>query len=67
MILRRLAKGLAGAVGSLVGLFVLAVILTARPGDPALYPPKAGAQVIYVVSHGWHSGVALPTAALTGP
>ena len=68
MILRRLAKGLAGAVGSLVGLFVLAAILTARPGDPALYPPPDPApRTIHVVSHGWHSGVALPLSALTGP
>ena len=62
--MRRLAKALAGIVGALV----LAVILTARPGDPALYPPaEAPQQVIHVVSHGWHSGIALPVAALTGP
>ena len=64
MILRRLAKGLSG----LVAAFVLAVILTARPGDPTLYPPTDPApRTIHVVNHGWHSGVTLPISALTGP
>lgn len=62
--MRRLAAGIAGLIGSLV----LAVIVTARPGDPALYPPTGpAAETIHVVSHGWHSGIALPMAALTGP
>ena len=61
---KRLGQGLF----CLVALLVLAVILTARPGDPTLYPPAEPAPAtIHVVSHGWHSGVALPTAALTGP
>ncbi|WP_375463899.1 DUF2459 domain-containing protein [uncultured Methylobacterium sp.] len=63
MILRRLAQALAGLVVALV----LAVVLTARPGDPVLYPPtEADPQTIHVVSHGWHSGIVLPLAALTG-
>ena len=65
---RRLAKGLATGLAASIGLLVLAAILTARPGDPALYPPAGPASAtIHVVSHGWHSGIALPTAALTGP
>lgn len=64
MILRRLAGALAG----LVVLLVLAAWLTAKPGDPALYPPtEASPQTIHVVGHGWHSGVVLPLGALSGP
>lgn len=64
VILRRLSI----AFTSLVALFVLAVILTAKPGDPALYPPTdPEPQTIHVVSNGWHSGVVLSRAALTGP
>lgn len=50
-------------------LLVLALItlFTAKPGDAALYPPKPGdAHAIYLVSHGWHSGLVLPRAVLTG-
>ncbi|GEO97954.1 DUF2459 domain-containing protein [Methylobacterium haplocladii] len=46
--------------------FLLAAVLTARPGDLTLYPPTdADARTIHLVSHGWHSGVVLPRAALT--
>ena len=39
---------------------------TARPGDPSLWPakPDKPATEIFVVSHGYHSGIAVPTAAL---
>jgi uncharacterized protein (TIGR02117 family) len=39
---------------------------TARPGDPSLWPPKPDepAAQIFVVSHGYHSGIAISTAAL---
>jgi uncharacterized protein (TIGR02117 family) len=39
---------------------------TARPGDPSIWPPKPGepATEIFVVSHGYHAGIALSTAAL---
>jgi uncharacterized protein (TIGR02117 family) len=39
---------------------------TARPGDPSVWPPRPdepGAE-IFVVSHGYHSGIAIATAAL---
>nr|WP_243214855.1 MULTISPECIES: DUF2459 domain-containing protein [Methylobacterium] len=58
---------MAGGVATLVGLLVLAALLTARPGDPDLYPaPDAEGTVIALVSHGWHSGLVLPRAVLTG-
>ncbi|WP_027173361.1 DUF2459 domain-containing protein [Methylobacterium sp. 10] len=63
MILRRLGQGLAG----LLVLLVLAAIVTARPGDPALYPaPDDDSENIELVSHGWHSGLVIPREALTG-
>lgn len=63
-VLPRLGRALAG----LVTLLILAAVLTARPGDPALYPPAEGAdaETIHLVSHGWHSGLVLPRDALTG-
>jgi uncharacterized protein (TIGR02117 family) len=63
VILRRLVLALAG-------LFMtcgLALVLTASPGDPALYPPtESDAPTIHLVSHGWHSGLVIPREILTG-
>ncbi len=63
--MRTLAKWLGLGV---LGFFVVLSIagwLTAKPGDPALWPPGAGAAVaeIYVVSHGYHSGIVIRRAA----
>jgi uncharacterized protein (TIGR02117 family) len=59
--LRRLGWGTAVALV----LFAAATVLTARSGDPSLYPPPAGAPTveIFVVSHGYHAGIVLPHAA----
>lgn len=62
----RLARRLGLVVAGLLILFGLAVVLTAKPGDPALYPPAGPAETVALVSHGWHSGLVLPRAALTG-
>jgi uncharacterized protein (TIGR02117 family) len=35
-------------------------VLTARPGDPALYPAENGGVDVVLVSHGFHSGLVLP-------
>ena len=62
----RFVRRLGLAVAGLLVLFVLAVVVTARPGDPVLYPPSREATPVALVSHGWHSGVVLPRAALSG-
>ena len=45
---------------------LLATLLTRQSGDPTLHPPRAGelAVEIAVVSHGYHTGLALPRAAV---
>jgi uncharacterized protein (TIGR02117 family) len=60
--MRKAAKRLIVSLAVLCALFAMAVVLTSRPGDRVLYPPPAGAAqtVIHVVSHGYHSGLALP-------
>ena len=59
--LRRVAKAFAAL---LIGL-LLAAVLTARPGKPALFPGAGeDAVTVHFVSHGYHSGLVLPRAAL---
>ncbi|WP_082559206.1 DUF2459 domain-containing protein [Methylobacterium sp. Leaf94] len=65
--LARIVAGLAALIVTLIGLVVLAALLTAQRGDPDLYPPADADSIgIALVSHGWHSGLVLPRAALTG-
>jgi uncharacterized protein (TIGR02117 family) len=46
-------------------LLALLTVATARGGDPALYPAKPGQGVtVYLVDNGWHSDIAVPTAAI---
>jgi uncharacterized protein (TIGR02117 family) len=60
---RRLGLGLV----VLLGILLFAALLTARPGNPSLWPPPAGSPTvrIYLVSNGYHAGLALPQGALT--
>ena len=63
--MRALARYLGwGLLGFIVILSVVGV-LTARSGDPKLWPPVAGSAVaeIYVVNHGYHSGIVVMRAA----
>jgi uncharacterized protein (TIGR02117 family) len=64
--MRRAAIGL--AVGLLALLWILGVttVLTMRYADPMLWPPRPDARTveIYVVSNGYHTGVALPRGTL---
>ena len=48
------------------GLFVAAVIGTARSGDRSLWPLPVGspATEVFVVSHGYHAGIVVPRRAL---
>ena len=59
---RRIGVGL--AIAALV--FVVVTIVTARWGDPSLWPPAPGAPITeaFIVSHGYHAGIAVPRAAL---
>lgn len=56
-----------GAVAGVVALLAAMTVLTARSGDPALWPPAADvpSAEIHVVSHGYHSGIVLERAAMT--
>jgi uncharacterized protein (TIGR02117 family) len=53
--------GLAATVIVLLGL----TLVTARYGNPDLYPPAPGADSveIFLVNHGYHTGIVLPRAA----
>jgi uncharacterized protein (TIGR02117 family) len=64
--MRRWACGLGIAALALAGALIVATVLTTRYGDPMLWPPRpgAGSIEIYVVSNGYHTGLALPRAAL---
>jgi uncharacterized protein (TIGR02117 family) len=55
-----------GAVGAVVALSLLLLTLaTAKGGNPALYPPTSGQGVtVFLVDNGWHSDIAVPTAAI---
>ena len=65
-LVRRIALGLLVAIGLLIGVLAVATVITARSGNPRLWPPSAGAPPveIHVVSHGYHSGVVLSRTAL---
>ncbi len=59
--MRRLARRIGLGLLALLGLLLIATVLTARSGDPALWPPAPGNATveIHVVSHGYHAGVAV--------
>jgi uncharacterized protein (TIGR02117 family) len=61
----RFAAGL-GVILLLALTFAGAAFITARPADPMLWPPRPDARAIeiVVVSNGYHTGVALPRAAV---
>jgi uncharacterized protein (TIGR02117 family) len=64
--MRRWALGLGVVLLALFWILGVATVLTTRYGDRMLWPPRpdAGSIEIYVVSNGYHTGVALPRAAL---
>ena len=64
--MRRWALALGVVLLALFWILGVATVLTTRYGDRMLWPPRpdAGLIEIYVVSNGYHTGVALPRAAL---
>ncbi len=64
--MRRLFRGIGYGLVAIVLAVVVLAGATARPGDRSLWPPKPGdgASDIFVVSHGYHSGIAVSTAQL---
>lgn len=64
--MRRLFRGIGYSLSGLALAVIVLAGATARPGNPALWPPKPGAPAteIFVVSHGYHAGLVFPTARL---
>jgi uncharacterized protein (TIGR02117 family) len=64
--MRRAAKWLGAFLLGLFVLLVVAAVVTARRGNPDLYPVASGAPRIevFVVSNGYHAGLVLPRATV---
>ncbi len=62
----RIGGWIIGVLAGLVLTFVAAVVVSARPGDPNLFPVQAGDQgvEIIIVNNGYHSGLVLPRASV---
>jgi len=63
--MRRWARRIGLCLMILAALLAAAAVLTARSGNPQIYPPPAGipAVDVFIVSHGYHAGIVLPRAA----
>lgn len=61
--MRRLFRGIGYGLSAIALAILVLAGATARPSNPDLWPPKPGepATEIFVVSHGYHSGIALST------
>jgi len=64
--MRRLFRGIGYSLSGIALAIIVLAGATARSSDPALWPPKPDEAVteIYVVSHGYHAGIAVSTAQL---
>lgn len=62
--MRRAARSIGFGLAAFVIAVAALTVATSRPGNPALWPPSAdsGSIDVFVVSHGYHAGLALPTA-----
>jgi len=62
----RHARRAAFVIAAALILAAAATVLTRHPGDPALFPAKAGdaTVTVYVTAYGYHSGLVLPVARL---
>ena len=61
---RKLGRGLLWLIVLAAAGLLVAAVATARGGDRALYPAAGRTVEAYVVTNGWHSGLAVPRAAL---
>ena len=63
---RKLARRFAWLMVAGALVIVVAALATARGGDAALYPsPPGGPKIeVFIVSNGYHSGIAVPREAL---
>lgn len=64
--MRRAARYLRFGLVAIAIILVLATVITARPGDPSLWPPASLSTKteVFVISHGYHAGIAIPTARM---
>jgi uncharacterized protein (TIGR02117 family) len=62
----RFAAWTTGTLAGVALVFMLAVLVSARPGDPKLFPAREGEQSLEVllVNNGYHSGLVLPRASV---
>jgi uncharacterized protein (TIGR02117 family) len=62
--MRRLPRWLLLCALGVAAVAAIGVLATLRRGDPTLWPPAPGGPTVtvYVVSHGYHAGIALPRA-----
>jgi uncharacterized protein (TIGR02117 family) len=63
---RTKTKLVASGLALVMAVLVAAVLVGARWGDRALWPPEPGAPTteVFVVSHGYHAGIVVPRRAL---
>ena len=64
--MRRAAKWLGATLLGLLALLAAAAVVTARRGNPDLYPAADGAPrvAVFVMSNGWHAGIVVPRATM---
>jgi len=47
-----------------IPILLVVVLLTLNPGDPEIYPATADPRPVWVIDHGWHSGLVVGQAEL---
>ena len=64
-VVRKLVRRLAALIALGAAALIIATLATARRGNPALYPPVGPVVAAFVVSNGYHSGIAVRREALS--
>ncbi|MFT3995853.1 MAG: DUF2459 domain-containing protein [Asticcacaulis sp.] len=62
--MRGFYRRLGGGVLIALSLFLVAMVLTSRPGNPELYPSSGDSVTLYVISNGFHTDIALPAESV---